>query len=306
MRSPKFIQNLIVLALVILLAGCAAARPNLNIPSTPPPVPNKLHQHPRVALVLGGGGARGMAHVGVLKALQKQGIPIDLIVGASAGSIVGAMYAADPSAGMIKRTVLQASLFDILDLSPSLSGPVSGYALQDFLLKHFKARDFNQLQIPFIAVTTDLKTGTTFPIASGPLAPAVNASAAVPLIFHPVNLYGRTLVDGGIVDLVPVDIAKRYHPTVIIAVNVVTDVPSQGPGNIISVYNRAYDYADQRFAEYNMQGADIRIHPQVGQIGMFSSGDRLPLMHAGEVAAEKAMPQICAVLKARGIPSKCS
>lgn len=306
MCPQKFIKNLFAIALVLLITGCAAARPNITIPAVQPPPPQALKAQPRVALVLGGGGARGMAHIGVLKVLQKEKIPVDLIVGTSAGSIIGAMYAADPSARAIKQTVLQASLFDVLDLSISKTGPVSGYALQDFLIKHFKAHDFNALKIPFIAVATDLKTGQTVALDSGPLAPAVNASAAVPLIFHPVNLYGHTLVDGGVTDLVPVDIAKRYHPDVVIAVSVIPDIPQQTPTNIIGVYNRAYTYADARFAEYNMDGADIRIHPNVGQVGMFDGSNRASLMHAGQVAAMQALPQICAVLKAKGIPSKCS
>lgn len=302
----KLIKNLFPLGLALLIASCAATRPNIAIPATQPPAPQALKMQPRVVVVLGGGGARGMAHVGVLKVLQKEQIPVDLIVGTSAGSIIGALYAADPSARAIKQAVLQASLFNILDLSFSKTGPVSGYALQDFLIKHFKADNFDELKIPFIAVATDLKTGQTIALDSGPLAPAVNASAAVPLIFHPVSLYGHTLVDGGVTDLVPVDIAKRYHPEIIIAVSVIPDIPQQIPTNIIGVYNRAYNYADARFAQYNMEGANIRIHPNVGQIGMFDGSDRTQLMQAGQRAAEQALPAICALLKEKNIPSKCS
>lgn len=302
----NFIQYIFCISLIIFLTSCGAPRPNINIPTTSPPG-LKLSKQPRVAVVLGGGGARGMAHVGVLKVLQQENIPIDLIVGTSAGNIVGALYADNPNAARIQTILMQTGLSDILDISPSLQGPVSGNALQNFLLNHLRARTYNQLRIPFISVATDLKTGEMVTIDSGPIAPGVNASAALPPVFRPVKLYGRTLVDGGFTDLVPVDVARRYKPDIIIAVNIIPDLP-RGPmsTNIISVYDRAYLLGDARFTTYNMEGADIKLHPYVGQAGLFDSSDKLPLIRAGEAAMRRALPQLCALLKDKNIPSNCS
>lgn len=293
-------------ALLIFIAACAAPQPNLSVPTSPPPAPAALKGHPRVALVLGGGGARGMAHVGVLKVFREEQIPIDLIVGTSAGSIVGALYADHPNTFVLENTLMQTGLSNILDFTPSLEGPVSGYGLQNFILQHTRAHYFNQLKIPMIAVATDLKTGKPFVLDSGPIAPAINASAALAPVFRPVNLYGHTFVDGGFTDLVPVDVAKRYQPKVIIAVNIAPNIPSAMPGNIIGVYNRAYLLGDARFVQFNTQGADVVLHPHVGQAGTFDPGDKSSLLQAGETAARRALPQICALLRANNIPSKCS
>jgi len=304
-RPNQYLKLFITIAISLALTACAAPRPNLAIPSTPPP-PLALKSQPRVALVLGGGGARGMAHVGVLKVLQEEQIPIDLIVGTSAGSIVGALYADKVNAYKVQHVLMETGLGDLLDITPSLQGPVSGYGLQNFLLHHLRARTFGQLKIPLVAISTDLKTGQTVAISSGPIAPAINASASVPPIFQPVHLYGHTLIDGGFVDLVPVDVAKHYAPEVIIAVNIVPDIPRQMPTGKLGVYDRAYVLSDARFANFNEAGADIVLHPYVGQAGLFDSSDKQPLFKAGEMAAQRALPQICALLKAKNIPSKCS
>lgn len=298
----KFFYGLLIFS-VTIIAGCAA-RPNIFIPAVEP-IPPAIAK-PRVALALGGGGARGIAHVGVLKVLREERIPVDLIVGTSAGSIVGALYASNPNPYRVENILLQAGITDLLDISPSLVGPISGNALQNFILTHATARTFRQLRIPFIAVATDLLTGQTVPIDSGPLAPAVNASAAMPPVFHPVTLYGRVLVDGGVVDNVPVDIAKKYNPDIVIAVSITPNTPRLMPTSIIGAYNRAYILSDARFAEYNMEDADVKIHPYVGQTGVFQSSNKADLIRAGERAARRALPQICALLREKNIPSRCS
>jgi NTE family protein len=304
MPYSKALKSIVISSMLVLLAGCFAPRPSIRIPDQLPPTPKG--PQPRVALVLGGGGARGIAHIGVLKVLQQEHIPIDLIVGTSAGSIVGSLYAADPNADRVQNIVMKTGITGILDVSPSWRGPVSGYALQNFLLRYIRVRNFNQLQIPFVAVTTDLESGRVIPIGSGPIAPAVNASAALPPVFQPVYLYGHYLVDGGICDLVPVDIALTYHPKIIIAVDVTSDLPRTMPTTIVGVFNRSYTILDTRTANYSMRGANIKLHPNVGQTGVFQSSNKADLIHAGEIAARKALPQICALLKANQIPSDCS
>lgn len=292
---------------ILLLASCADSPPNIVIPKYQPPSRLVIHQ-PQVALVLGGGGARGFALIGVIKVLEQHHVPIDLIVGTSAGSIVGAIYADNPNANALTNTLMHATARQILDISALhfMQGPITGNGLQDFLVAHLQARRFSQLKIPFIAVTTDLKTGATVPIDSGPIAPAVNASSALSPFFRPVKLYGHIFVDGGTTDTVPVDIALRYHPKVIIAVSITPDLTQSMPSNIVGVYDRAYDISDSKFDKYSMRGANIILHPKVGQIGPFDISHKRRLIKAGELATRQAMPQICAILQRNHIASDCS
>lgn len=306
-RYCKFFLCLSSVLLFIFFAGCATLPSNVGIPKVAPPE-KPLVKQPRVALVLGGGGARGFAHVGVIEALQQEKIPVDLVVGTSAGSIIGSIYAANPNVSKLKKIMLDADRSDVLDISAlhPLDGPITGSALRNFIKTHTYNRDIQNLRIRFVAVATDLKTGATVPIASGPTAPAVNASSALPPFFHPVRLYGHTLVDGGTTDPVAVDVALRYHPKVIIAVSIVDDLPNIMPSNAIGIYDRSYIISDQRFNHFTTEGADVVIHPYVGQVGTFDDSQKQTLINAGYRAAIKALPKICAALRKNHIHSACS
>ena len=277
--------------------GCAGHKPPIQIPLQQPPVTEKIN-HPRVALVLSGGGARGLAHIGVIKVLHDAGIPIDVIGGTSAGSIMGALYADNGSANEVESAFANVTLWTLIDFNnfPRSSGLLSGYKLQKFLLEHMHAENFNQLKIPLIVMTTDLKTGAPFPIMSGPVAPAVQASAAIPGLFNPAQLYGHVLIDGGIADPLAVNEIKKYHPLVIIAVNVAEQLPETMPKTADDIYQRAYIISRLNMSTLTAQGADIIITPSVGTAGMFDTGDKNKLIKAGEVAAQNALPQIKALL----------
>ena len=196
---------------------------------------------PRVAVILGGGGARGYAELGVLKVLQQAGVPVDLIVGTSIGSIIGALYADNPNANAVDTLLMSAKKNELLHISPlhSLQGPFSGKTEQTFMTKHLTARDFSQLKIKFVAVATNLNDGKTIPISTGAIATAVNASSALSPFFHPVTINGMQLIDGGTSDPIPVDIAKTYHPKVIIAVNISEDLPTAMPDNLLAIFHRS-------------------------------------------------------------------
>jgi NTE family protein len=301
--SPK---KFLIIILVLTLTSCAAPRPFLNIPSQPPPLPQR--PPPRVAVVLGSGGTRSLAEIGVLKVLERHHIPVDLIVGTSSGSIVGVIYADRANTFSLQRTLINAQRSDLIDISAlhALQGPITGNALQNFILTHVRAMDFRQLKIRFVAVATDLITGATVPLASGPLAPAINASSAIPPYFHPVNLYGHIFIDGSTTDPIAVDIAKTYNPKVIIAVNTAPDISSLTPTNLVSIYDRTYFISDIQFNAHSAEGADVIIHPRVGETDIFDATQKLALIHAGERAARKALPQICAALQKNYIASDCS
>ena len=297
MKLRKFIYSLSVALTVATftcgLIGCAGLRPPLAIPNTPPPVPTPSTP-PKVVLVLGSGGARGYAHLGVLQALQEAGIPINTIVCASAGCVVGALYADNANARKTFDIMMHAGFWTFADVSnlPNPSGIVEGYHLEKFLLRHMHAVTFNQLKIKLITATTDLKTGKTYAIASGPIAPAILASAALPGLVQPVHLYGHVLIDGGVADPVPTGIAKQLNPTIIIAVNVGQQLPPRLPKAAWDIYARAYNIMWQHLTEASEQDAQIIIRPHVGQVGTFDLNQRYQMYLDGLHAAQKEIPAI--------------
>lgn len=305
MKSHNTIKLILPCTLVMLLGACAGARPNIATPKQAP-APLYLSHRPQVALVFGAGGARGFAHAGVAKVLQDAGVPIDLIVGSSVGSFYGALLADSGNANQAAKIMLSAQFWDIADISnlPSIEGFIQGYHYEKFLLHHMHARWFNQLKIPLVIVTTDLKTGHAFVISSGPVAPAAEASASMPGVVKPAHLYGRTLIDGGMTDPVPVDVAKAYHPKVIIAVNIAQQLSPKKPWSAIGVYDRGYHIAWLALSRRTEASADIIIRPQVGQIGTFEIDKKYQLFYQGEKAAYRALPQIKKILAENHIALK--
>ncbi|WP_423063978.1 patatin-like phospholipase family protein [Candidiatus Paracoxiella cheracis] len=295
----------IVLMLSLLITSCAGIKPDITIPQTPPP-PVKLKIKPQVVIVLGSGGARGYAHLGVLQALYQAGIPINAIVCASAGCIVGALYADNNNPKTTYDIMMHASFWDFADVSNILSpsGLIEGYHLEKFLLRNMRAKTFRQLKTKLIVATTNLKTGTTYPIESGPVAPAILASAALPGAVQPVHLYGHVLIDGGVANPIPVDLAKKLHPTIIIAINIAEQLPQHVPINAVSIYSRAYAIMWKKLTEYSEKNATIVIHPKLGEVGTFDLGKKYPMYLAGYHAAEKVIPKIKRLLAEKNIPLK--
>jgi NTE family protein len=265
----------------------------------PPPVPTCFSAKPiRLALVLGGGGARGMAHVGVLEEFEKAGIPIDLIVGCSAGSIVGSLYADCPHALYVKKILEPLKKWDILDIDllSARYGFVQGRSLRRFLRYHLKSRCFSDLQIPLYVVATDLYAGELISIGTGPIIPAVHASAAVPFVFSPVLLEGRVLVDGGVADPIPVTTAKQLGADLIVAVDLSQLLPKTCPTNLFQVVSRSAEIKFLLQSESCLEGADIVIRPELGDLGLFDDRNNQLSYEAGRKAAREAIPKILEAL----------
>jgi NTE family protein len=286
-----------------LITGCTTIAPQTNMPPVEPPAPYLDKVHPDVVLVLGSGGARGFSHVGVLKVLHDNHIPIDMIVGTSAGSIVGALYADDPSPERVRNLLITAKREKVMDFSVLNigSGPISGEGLQKFLIDNMHAKTYGQLQIPFLAVAANLQTGQLHVFKSGPIAPTVNASSAAPPFFRPVNIYGQLYADGGLIDPVAVDVAKRFHPKIIIAVRLDSPIGNTVPTHSAGFFLRGFDLMLLQLNKYSAQEADVIITPQTGDIDMFEQNGRGDLMQKGEIAAEQAIPAIKRLLKQKHI-----
>ncbi|MFC2101452.1 patatin-like phospholipase family protein [Bacteroidota bacterium] len=289
--------------IILVTASCAKKFMVVENPPTQPPA-RVLEKAPRVALVLGGGAFHGMAHVGVLQILEHANIPIDLIVGTSAGSMVGALYADYPHIDSLVPLVNATTEKDVFDFSlfRSSEGFVSGKRLQSYLSENLHHTNIEDLPIPYVAVTTDMMKGRSTALAAGPIAPSVNASCAIPYIFEPVKMYGTIFSDGGVLDAVATDVAKAYHPQVIIAVDVMAyydTVPVFK--NKRQVLLRAYTAAAHKLKEERLPLADILIEPDLTGMPLMSSKDNEKMFNAGKKAAKDALPAIRKILIEKGI-----
>jgi len=306
-QTPKrpFLGLLLVMV-VLHLTGCSNIKPpNIDIPpmAPPPKMPKKVD----VALVLGAGGSRALAHLGVLEVLEEEGIPIDLIVGCSAGSLMGALYADNPNAKQIKEKVINLKKDDLLDVSikASMVAPVAvqGNALEHFVVKNLAAKNFEQLKIPLVAVATNVVNNHMVLLRSGPIAPAVHASSALPPVFAPVTLYNETLVDGGVIAPVPVQVARLYKPRLLIAVDI-SSPPSKDPiANAFDLVYRSLSISFYELSRLQTTKADIFIHPDLKGFGTFDDKYNQEMYEIGRKAARASIPGIKRALARRGI--KC-
>lgn len=262
-------------------------------------LPRALGGKAKVALVLGGGTARGFAHVGVIRALEREKIPIDLIVGVNTGSIVGAIYADRKSASELERVALTLEERDIFDynfINPT-QGFVRGERLEDFVAKRIPVKEIERLKIPFAAVATDLQSGEAVALTSGSLARAVHASNAIPGIFSSVPHQGKLLVDGGVSDNVPVDVARKLGADVVIAVDLGESGPSVPVNNIFDAIVQSQAVMARQSAAAKTKQADVVIRPKLGNIGLMDFTRKKELLALGVQAAEQALPAIRAKLR---------
>ncbi len=302
----KLIKQLLILILIISsLTFCTRKFMVIESPAKQPPS-RELSERPQVALVLGGGAFHGMAHVGVIKVLEDEGIPIDLIVGTSAGSMVGAFYADNPNIDSLLPLVESTKAKDVFDFSlfRSNEGFVSGKRLQNYLSKYLKVTEIEDTEIPFVAVTTDIERGVSTHLKAGPIASSVNASCAIPGIFEPVKMYGTTFVDGGVLAGVPVSAAKEYNPEIIIAISIMSFDTVLNLKNYKSVFERAYTVAAHNANMEYIDEADILISPDLQGMPLMSGNDNKELYNRGLEAGKKALPEILKLLDEKGINRK--
>lgn len=294
----RIINSFLLVILFALLTGCSSI--SLPIP-TPETIPEaKPLKDIKIALVLGGGGSRGVAHAGVISVLEEHDIPIDLIVGTSIGSVVGALYADEPNSEKLKQKMFQVKANQILCWNVysgmrmfwDISGLDNGYGLRKYLLHHLKARDFNQLSIPLATISTDIEQGEKVVLRSGPIIPAVHASSAIPLIFTPVRIYHRLLVDGGVVSPVPVETAKALGAKKIIAVDIGAVLKPQKIRNTYDIADRSLWLSYINLTKWEVQKADVLIQPHFDSTDLFNDKMSEVYFKAGQKAALNMLPQL--------------
>ncbi|MBS1494322.1 MAG: patatin-like phospholipase family protein [Bacteroidetes bacterium] len=296
MKTPKYFIISIFLVFSFVLSSCSSSFMVIDSPKTMPP-PRKLDKKPRVALVLGGGAFLGMAHLGALKVFEENNIPIDLIVGTSVGSFVGAMYANNPNSDSLRVLASKVKAEEIFNASifNSMVGFVTGENLQEYINEHIKIKNIEDLKIPFVAITSDLISGKTIPLSSGPIAPSVNSSCAIPMVFEPVKMYGMVLVDGGVWNNVAVDIAKEYNPDVVIAINLMSVLPPGKASEIktfIDVLRRGGQVNAINIGNHNASLADVVLNPKVDQFPPLSDQYDKQIYDAGYKAAKDKIEEI--------------
>ncbi|WP_296944804.1 patatin-like phospholipase family protein [uncultured Massilia sp.] len=296
-------STLSFLAASALLAGCGSTPTQPAAPVAAAPVPAVQPRKVRIGLALGGGAARGFAHIGVIKALEAQGIHPDIVVGTSAGSVVGALYASGHDGFALQKIAMELDEATISDWAVPFfgksTGVLKGDALQAYVNKVVRNQPMEKLKIPFGAVATDLKTGQPILFRRGNTGMAVRASSSVPGVFQPVSIGGRTYVDGGLVAPVPVRFAKEMGAEFIIAVNISSATEAQAIASNVDVLMQTFTIMGQRLNQFELKDADVVITPSLGAMGSADFNGRNLAVLAGEQAAAGVMAQLKAKLKAK-------
>jgi NTE family protein len=266
---------------------------------------------PRIGIALGAGSARGWAHIGVLQALSKSGVQPDVVCGTSIGALVGAIYAADRLDEMEKwvGSLTWRKVVGYFDLAFS-SGLLKGSRLFSFLRGDFLNKSIEDLERPFAAVATDLESGREIWLRSGPVADAVRASIATPGLFTPWPSEDRLLVDGALVNPVPVSLARAMGADFVIAVDLSSnligrytgtaegDRPPKGP-SMVEVMTGSLNIMSVRITRSRLAGepADVLIQPRLGHLGLLEYHRGAEAMKEGRAAAEIAYPHLRQALK---------
>jgi NTE family protein len=254
---------------------------------------------PKVALVLGAGSARGLAHIGVLQVLLENQIPFDLIVGSSMGAMVGTIYACGADIYMLDKMMEYMNTRILFDVGVPRMGFITGNRVRDFLDLLTKKKSFAQLDIPVAVVATDLISGQRVVIQEGPITEAVRASISLPGIFAPIIKGDMVLVDGAVSDRLPIEVAHELGADLVVAVDV-----TFGPGrkttinNTMDVILTSLDIMAKHHFDTVLTGADILIQPEVGHISPKEFDRSREAVDLGRKAAEAKIADIKKMIEA--------
>lgn len=281
---------------VLVLAAC----PSGNSPQSKPSTQGQntvSHTAPKpkatVALALGGGASKGFAHIGIIKVLKENNIPVKIVTGTSAGSIVGSMYASGMSPDRLELEAEILGKTDLVDLTLSTSGFIKGEKLQNYINRKVGNRPMQQFPIKFAAVATDFESGKPVVFNVGNAGQAVRASASIPNVFQPVVIGSRKYVDGGLSQPVPVSAAKKLGANFIIAVDISARPAKNVSQGMFSYLDQTFNVMSQTALHQELGQANVVIKPQVlelGSVGGFDQKQRA--IQLGEQAARAALPEI--------------
>ncbi|MBN1353926.1 MAG: patatin-like phospholipase family protein [Candidatus Omnitrophica bacterium] len=246
----------------------------------------------KVALALGGGAARGLANLGVLKVFEEERIPIDLVVGTSIGGLIGAAYCLGVPIGVMEKSALNFKLGKLVDLGLSNTAITKGKKLARIVAEFTDKKTFADARIPFAITATDIETGDELVYTKGNLQDIVRASCSWPGIFPPVKIYGRKLADGGIRNSIPVKMARRLGATTVIAVDIGFCVRKGEIKNLIQMFIQSIQIMGEELDEYQSMQADIIIKPKLTNIDQLAFNRAKEAIREGEAAARKSINAI--------------
>jgi NTE family protein len=246
----------------------------------------------KIALVLGAGASKGFAHIGVLKVLESNNIPVHMIVGTSAGSFVGSLYAYGFDAFELQKLSFSIRKEEIIDFTIPDNGFIKGEKLERYINSVLQNTPIEKLKIPFYAVAADIQTGREVVFGTGNTGTAVRASCSIPGVFIPPVISGRMYVDGGTVSPVAVEAARKLGADIVIAVDVSSDAGSAIPKGTIETILQSISIMYSKLSAIQLANADVIIKPEVGFIGGADFSKRHEAVLEGEKAALAAMPLI--------------
>lgn len=305
MRLNLSLRPLALLA-GLVLAACTSTAPKLaDKPDTrteAPPVTAAATTAPssatttaapiKIGLALGGGAAKGFAHIGVIKMLEAQGLVPAVVSGTSAGSVVGALYASGMHPFELQEKAVALDEARIRDLQLSSGGLVLGQKLEDYVNEQVRRKPLEQLPKPFVAVATRLEDGERTVFGRGNTGQAVRASSSIPGVFQPVKIGKFHFVDGGVVSPVPVDAARELGADLVVAVDISSKPRGKTPTDLLGTMGQAIDIMGQKLSQAELARADVVIHPKVLDVGPADFGQRTNAILEGEKAALAALPKI--------------
>lgn len=299
-------KYLFALVLAVGLIGCASAPPRVVAPPEPPPIPPAVVMvvpkvPPRIGLALGGGAARGFAHVGVIQVLEEAGIRPAMVAGTSAGSLVAAFYASGKSGKQLQHvaeTMEEATMAD-WTLPLFNRGMLRGDALARYVNGQVGSRLIEDFPLPLGIVATDLNSGQSMLFQRGDTGTAVRASSAVPAVFQPVRISGRDYVDGGLVSPVPVRAARQMGAELIIAVDISSPPDGNLAGGTLDVLLQTFSIMSKSINYFELREADIVVQPALPGVSSSDFSSRKKSIEAGRRAMQQLMPQLRAAIAAK-------
>lgn len=296
---PASFRRASLAALITLLAGCSVMQsppPQPPVVTPPPvelpPVARPVPKPPRIGLALGGGAARGFAHVGVIQVLEENGIKVDLVAGTSAGSLIAAIYASGKNGKEMQALAEGMDEGAITDWSFPLRGLIRGEALARFVRDKTGGRGIEQMAVPLGIVATDLSDGSPILFRSGDTGTAVRASSAVPAVFQPVKIGQREYVDGGLVSPVPVRFAREMGAQLIIAVDITSPPEKDPPMDAFRMLMQTFSIMGRSINSFELREADVLVRPRLDGVASADFTARRRAIQAGREAAQAVLPLI--------------
>ena len=288
--------------LVVLLGGCATQQPTPVVlpPSAPVAVP-VAKVPPRIGLALGGGAARGFAHVGVIQVLEEAGIRPTLVAGTSAGSLVAALYASGKTGAQLQHIAEPMEEAPIADWTLQIftRGVLRGEALAKYVNAQVGQKPIEAMVIPLGIVATDLNSGNEVVFQRGDTGTAVRASSAVPAVFQPVKVGTREYVDGGLVSPVPVRAARKMGAELVIAVDISSPPEASSANGTLDILLQTFTIMGKSISTIELKDADILVRPNLTGISSADFGARKRSIEAGRQAMLLALPQLRAAIQAK-------